>query len=153
MNRFELLELMYRLVVENENLTQRCSELEAMLDTPQRSGGTVYRHNTGMPQDEPRTYPNDREAQPSTRREEVMARVNGQTSRPQPPREATPQQSNAPSRRRASAGSAAAAPAARAKPKEVPAAAKHTESDSLDLDSILQDYFREMNFEQKGRNS
>ena len=31
MNRFELLELMYKIVTENEQLTKRCEELERQL--------------------------------------------------------------------------------------------------------------------------
>ena len=36
MNRFELLELMYRIVVENERLEDRCEELEEQLDNLKR---------------------------------------------------------------------------------------------------------------------
>ena len=56
MNRFELLELMYKLVVENESLTRRCAELERQLNYGSRGG--EYRSARESPRDyydEPRT--------------------------------------------------------------------------------------------------
>lgn len=173
MNRFELLELMYRLVVENESLSQRCEELEAMLGSPQRvSASRPARESYG--------YEDYRESQPLSRREEIMARVEEQTYRPQPRREVEPQQSRAsprqaPSAKPAPAGKRSEAPvakpavpaeerryaaaqptqpkakgpsrqasqprsAARPPVKEVP---KKPVQDNMDLDSILEDFFKE----------
>ena len=170
MNRFELLELMYRLVVENENLSQRCEELEAMLSSQQRVSAS-------MPAREDYGYENYRESQPLSRREEIMARMEEQTYRPQPRREVEPQQSRtsprqAPSAKPAPAGKRSEAPvakpavpaeerryaaaqpkakepsrqasqprsAARPPVKEVP---KKPVQDNMDLDSILEDFFKE----------
>ena len=181
MNRFELLELMYRLVVENESLSQRCEELEAMLGSPQRvSASRPARESYG--------YEDYRESQPLSRREEIMARMEEQTYRPQPRREVEPQQSRAsprqaPSAKPAPAGKRSEAPvakpavpaeerryaaaqpkakepsrqasqprsAARPAVKEVP---KKPVQDNMDLDSILEDFFKEFPSDSgKGRGS
>ena len=103
MNRFELLELMYKLVVENENLSQRCAELERQLNYGSRGGD--YRSARESPRDyydEPRTM---------TRREEILARMDEQSSRPASRREAPERQGTEAPRRRSTQASRATAPA------------------------------------------
>ena len=76
MNRFELLELMYKIVTENEQLTKRCDELERQL------GYGGYRSARESPRgyyDEPRTV---------SRRDEILARMDEQSSVPRTRREA-----------------------------------------------------------------
>ena len=137
MNRFELLELMYRIVTENERLAKRCEELERQLSYA--PGGDNYRSPGESPRNgygyEPRTV---------SRREEILARVDEQSSVPRTRPEArrpAPQQQAQPR-------SSAQAPRApvRASPK-VPAA------DDFDIDSILEDYFSDLPFDAKGRDA
>ena len=137
MNRFELLELMYRIVTENERLAKRCEELERQLSYA--PGGNNYRSPGESPRNgygyEPRTV---------SRREEILARMDEQSSLPRTRREArrpAPQQQAQPR-------SSAQAPRApvRASPK-VPAA------DDFDIDSILEDYFSDLPFDAKGRDA
>ena len=78
MNRFELLELMYRLVTENERLSKQCEELESQLRYMQRGGDPWAATQS------PYAY---REPQPMSRREEILARLSGTSlppSRPEP---------------------------------------------------------------------
>ena len=191
MNRFELLELMYRIVTENEQLSQRCAELERQLGYGSRGGD--YRSARENPRgfyDEPRTM---------SRREEILARMDEQTSVPRARREAevsparaspakraapsAPSGSSAaPARRRAAApveaeeapsrvrpkASPAAQPAARpaAQPKapaarpaaqatpRAPARAAQMPPDAdFDIDSILEDYFSDLPFDDRGRDA
>ena len=105
MNRFELLELMYKLVVENESLTRRCAELERQLNYGSRGG--EYRSARESPRDyydEPRTV---------SRRDEILARVDEQTSVPRTRREAPERQNTETPRRRPTQASRVTAPAER----------------------------------------
>ena len=80
MNRFELLELMYKIVKENEQLTRRCAELERQLGYQARDGD--YRSARESPRgyyEEPRTV---------SRRDEILARMDEQSSVPRTRREA-----------------------------------------------------------------
>ena len=83
MNRFELLELMYRLVKENEELRRRCEKLESRNGVPEREK-TSYPapHSTAS------TWL-DEDEHFRTRREEVMQRMMEQTIQP-PPRKPVP---------------------------------------------------------------
>ena len=136
MNRFELLELMYRIVTENERLTKRCEELERQLAYETR--GDDYRSARESPRsyyDEPRTV---------SRREEILARVDEQSSLPRTRREArrpAPQQQAQPR-------SSAQAPRA-----SVRASSKVPAADDFDIDSILEDYFSDLPFDAKGRDA
>ena len=78
MNRFELLELMYRLVKENEELRRRCEKLESRNGVPEREK-TSYPapHSTAS------TWV-DEDEHFRTRREEVMQRMMEQTIQPPP---------------------------------------------------------------------
>ena len=109
MNRFELLELMYRLVTENERLSKQCEELESQLRYMQRGGDPWAATQS------PYAY---REPQPMTRREEILARMDEQTSRPSPRREAAPQQTRASPRREAAPTRAPVAPPRAESPAE-----------------------------------
>ncbi len=191
MNRFELLELMYKIVTENEQLSQRCAELERQLGYSARSGD--YRSAGESPRgfyDEPRTM---------SRREEILARIDEQTSVPRARREAagspgraSPARraatsapagaSSAPARRRAAppveaeeapsrvkpkaslaAQSAArpaaqpkapaARPAAQAAPRAPARAAQMPPDSDFDIDSILEDYFSDLPFDDRGRDA
>ena len=180
MNRFELLELMYRIVTENEQLTKRCDELERQL------GYGGYRSARESPRDyydEPRTM---------SRRDEILARMDEQTSVPRTRREADVQPSRAsPARRTAPAAPAARrtsapveaeegpsrvrqSPAPAARPQQRPAAqpkapasrpapqpaprapakaAQMPADDDFDIDSILEDYFSDLPLDGKGRDA
>ena len=182
MNRFELLELMYRIVTENEQLTKRCEELERQL------GYGGYRSARESPRDyydEPRTM---------SRRDEILARMDEQTSRPTRQREAEVQPGRAsPARRTAPAAPAARrasapveaeeapsrvrqspapaarpqqrpdaqpkAPASRPAPQAQPAPrapvkqAQMPPDDDFDIDSILEDYFSDLPLDGKGRDA
>ena len=183
MNRFELLELMYRIVTENERLTKRCDELERQL------GYGGYRSARESPRDyydEPRTM---------SRRDEILARMDEQSSDPRTRREADVQPSRAsPARRTAPAAPAARrvsqpaeeesapssrvrqSPAPAARPQQRPAAqpkapasrpapqpqsaprttvkaAQMPPDDDFDIDSILEDYFSDLPLDGKGRDA
>ena len=181
MNRFELLELMYRIVTENEQLTKRCDELERQL------GYGGYRSARESPRDyydEPRTM---------SRRDEILARMDEQSSVPRTRREADVQPSRAsPARRTAPAAPAARqasqpaeaesapssrvrqSPAPAARPQQRPAAqpkapasrpapqpaprapakaAQMPADDDFDIDSILEDYFSDLPLDGKGRDA
>ena len=169
MNRFELLELMYRIVTENERLTKRCEELERQLAYETR--GDDYRsarESTHDYYDEPRTV---------SRREEILARVDEQSSVPRTRREAPLRQSDGALRRKAgSVGESEApgrtavpaaqtqqrpaaqpkAPAARPAPRTRSApvrSAPMPPNDDFDIDSILEDYFSDLPFDAKGRDA
>ena len=170
MNRFELLELMYRIVTENERLAKRCEELERQLsyapgDNNYRSPGESPRNGYGY---EPRTV---------SRREEILARVDEQSSVPRTRREAPLRQSDGALRRKAGSVGESEAPGRTAVPAaqtqqrpaaqpEAPAArpAPRTRSapvrsapmppnDDFDIDSILEDYFSDLPFDAKGRDA
>lgn len=115
MNRFELLELMYRLVTENERLTQQCAELERQLNYGSRGG--EYRPAGESPRDyydEPRTM---------SRREEILARMDEQSSVPARRREADePSGRASPARRAAPSQSARSVSASRQASAPAPAA-------------------------------
>ena len=109
MNRFELLELMYRLVTENERLSKQCEELESQLRYMQRGGDPWAATQS------PYAY---REPQPMSRREEILARMDEQTSRPAQWHESTPQQTRASPRREAAPTRAPVAPPRAESPAE-----------------------------------
>lgn len=181
MNRFELLELMYKIVTENEKLTKRCDELERQL------GYGGYRSARESPRDyydEPRTM---------SRRDEILARMDEQTSQPTRQREAdVPSGRASPTRRTAPAAPAARrvsqpaeeesapssrvrqSPAPAARPQQRPAAqpkapasrpapqpaphapakaAQMPPDDDFDIDSILEDYFSDLPLDGKGRDA
>ncbi len=120
MNRFDLLELMYRLVVENEDLSRRCAELERQLNYGSR--GEEYctaRESSRDYYDEPRT---------TSRRDEILARLDEQSSVPRTRREADAPSSRAsPARRAASAQSARSASVPRQASAPAPAARRATQ--------------------------
>lgn len=166
MNRFELLELMYRLVVENEKLSRRCSELESMLASSRRRADP-YPARNGYASAE-------REQRPATRREEILARVDEQSSVPArrheadvPSGRASPSTGAAPARaarsasapqQKAPASRPAAQPkasAARPAQQTVPRAPAKAPppDDDFDIDSILEDYFSDMALDRKGRDA
>ncbi len=101
MNRFELLELMYRLVTENERLASQCEELESQLRYMQRGGDPWADAQPSYAYRDPR---------PMTRRDEILARMDEQTSRPAPRRDAAPQQTRASPRREAAPARAPVTP-------------------------------------------
>lgn len=182
MNRFELLELMYKIVTENEQLAKRCDELERQL------GYGDYRSARESPRsyyDEPRTM---------SRRDEILARMDEQSSVPRTRREAdVPSGRASPARRTAPAAPAARrasapveaeeapsrvrqSPAPAARPQQRPAAqpkapasrpatqaqpaprapvkqAQMPPDDDFDIDSILEDYFSDLPFDDKGRDA
>ena len=151
MNRFELLELMYRLVKENEELRRRCEKLESRNGVPEREK-TSYPapHSTAS------TWV-DEDEHFRTRREEVMQRMMEQTIQP-PPRKPVPPA--APVKKKdAGAQSPAVRKAEQPKPQATKAVvpepvnekpvrsqptpqprAKPSPTESFDIESILNEY-------------
>ena len=182
MNRFELLELMYKIVTENEQLAKRCDELERQL------GYGGYRSARESPRDyydEPRSM---------SRRDEILARMDEQTSRPTRQREAeVPSGRASPARRTSPAAPAARRTSAPAEAEEVPSRVRQSPApaarpqqrpaaqpkapasrpapqpqsaprttvrasqmppdDDFDIDSILEDYFSDLPLDGKGRDA
>ena len=169
MNRFELLELMYELVRENEKLRRKCERLEAGNADPEES--TAYSYTArSRPAQEQEHYRYDEDEHYRTRREEVMQKMMEQTYQPapSPARQTTP--SRSPERKKTAAPvkpaaqparSAAAQPAKQAvQPQPVRQAApvkpqpqpktREASPDDFNIDSILQEYLADVDSGENG---
>ena len=161
MNRFELLELMYRLVKENEELRRRCEKLEGR-------GSMAQREKTAYPAPHAATDTwVDEDEHFRTRREEVMQRLMEQTIQPQPrkpDRPAAAVKNSEPVKKKS-----AARQAVQPKPQPVKAVvseqakeepvrnqpapqpkARPSPSENLDLDSILSEYLSDISSDRSG---
>lgn len=166
MNRFELLELMYELVKENENLRRKCEQLEGRNNSYARKDTEYYPVARGKP--EPELHRQDDDEYYRIRREEVMQRLMEQTYNPgttPSPKTAPAKKTVAPAKpvaqpkpqpETASSMQPSSKPAPQARPQASKPAvpsnvqpqqqprAKPAAADDLDLDSILYEYLSEM---------
>ena len=171
MNRFELLELMYELVKENENLRRKCEQLESRNNSGDRKDTEYSPAARGKP--EPDHHRTGDDEHYRTRREEVMQRLMEQTYNPSPT--PTPKAASAkkapvakkavapakpvaqpePQPEKASSTQPSSKPVPQARPQaSKPAVPPNMEpqqqprakpaADDLDLDSILYEYLGDM---------
>ena len=181
MNRFELLELMYELVLENEKLRRKCERLEGRGNSEDREDKEYSPPARGKPQtDRPRP---DEDEHYRTRREEVMQRMMEQTynpgatppprpspakkvpvekksapaakpvaqQKPQPERAAVQQQTLKPPVVKARPQTSKPAEPARIQPQQQPRA-KPAAATDLDIDSILNEYLSDLASGRNGGN-